>query len=178
MAAHSRAGAVSLPFHTKKLYLQQLNGLNIGNVYKSNLLHFNMTVWINIYILTLIATTVLPCFANTLNQKQCTGNENTYSKHLAMPLFDGYTGTRFSDGQFASYCNVLNNGKTIIPKAALKKKTTRHKSPKLLWKLSGYLILMLLLAGDVHLNSDRLQEKRARSTSSTDTRGERMSWLG
>ncbi len=29
---------------------------------------------------------------------------------------------------------------------------TKHKSPKLLWKLSGYLFVTLLLAWDVHLN--------------------------
>ncbi|KAL7390219.1 hypothetical protein ABVT39_017275 [Epinephelus coioides] len=55
-------------------------------------------------------------------------------------------------GQFALYCNALNNGKSTIASTTSKDNAIKCKSPKLLWKLSGYLLFTLLLARDVQLN--------------------------
>lgn len=151
MAACGLAGAVSLPSSFK---ISQSSSLKkryreSSVASKDDVLYGKITMLIVIYIVALFANLVRPCF-NALDR--CTGNESS-NKHFDSSLFCGYKPTHIwlPGGQFALYRNVLNNGKVAIQNTT-SNKIISHKAPQLLRKLSGYLLLTLLLAGDVHLN--------------------------
>ena len=58
----------------------------------------------------------------------CWGMKTPVIKYLVLLLFCGYVGIFLPVGQFASYCNVLNNRKAIIPNATASNKTNKCKS--------------------------------------------------
>lgn len=144
------AGAPLLPSSSQYCPQQPQYNSTGGRVSrsKSSLFPFKIAACIVIYFAALVAFSVRPCMVNSLSQDEHTPIENTCPIHLTSPLHCAYTGTCLSVGQFVLYCNVLNNGKSTIPCATSKVSAIKRKS----WELSGYLLLTLLLAGDVQLN--------------------------
>lgn len=129
IAACGVAGAASLPSSSQYCPQQpqyHSTGDRISRS-KSSLFLFKIAARIAIYIVALVAISVWPCLVNTLSQDEHRGIENSCPIHLTPRLRCGYAGTCLSVRQFVLYCNVLNNGKLIIPCAASKVSAIKRK---------------------------------------------------